>query len=348
MVDALMILVILAAALSHLAPTAVVPAAQEAQTLADGLRVVRTLYEQRRYQEAATIAERMTREHRGEVDAWMALASVHLAPDWALRRDARAESAAERALKVGGRRNDVVAALAMAKYRQVKYDDALALIAELVDAAPPKVAGAALSDLLTIRAEILLKAHALDPGARERAFADLARAIAATPRSPPPRLLRGEALQQDGRLEEALADLSVAVSDSPGSKQAHKQLQTCLLKLGKRDEARRHYEIWQRLNRLSDSVTTVNAPTPEEARQILRELKELNPADLNHRLDLARAELDLGALDAAIAECDQVLDLNPGWPPAAWLRAEALRVKSGAPRTPAVKPDPDDGGGGGA
>src|SRR5262249_14900701 len=104
-----------------------------------------------------------------------------------------------------------------------------------------------------------------------------------------------------------------------------------LLKVGKKDDARHHYEIWLRLNRLTDSLATASAPSPEDTRKILRELKELNPADLSHRFDLARYELDLGAPDAAIVECDQLLALSPGWRAPAWLRAEAVKAKSAAP-----------------
>jgi tetratricopeptide (TPR) repeat protein len=300
-------------------------------SLKDGIARVQKLCAQRRYQDAASLAESLTRDHRDEVEAWLTLASVHLSNDWPMRRDARAESAAVRALKVGGRRPDVLTVLAMAKHRQAKDDEALALVGELVDATPVAINADSLVSLLSMRAEVLFKMHALEPDARARALHDLDRAIAAQPSESQPRILRGEALLQDGKTPEAIADLDVALTDAPGSKQVHHLLQIALLKVGKREDARHHYEIWQRLNRLTDSLATASAPSPEDARRILRELKELNPADLSHRFDLARYELDLGAPDAAIAECDQLLALSPGWPAPAWLRAEALKAKSGGP-----------------
>ena len=272
------------AAIAALALAGAAPAAQEPSTLAEGVKLVQTLYSQRRYQDAAREAERLRREHKDEVDAWMALAMVHLAPDWGLRRDARAEAASLRALRLAGRRPDVVATVAIAKHRQAKHDEALELVAELVDATPPKVTGAALAELLSVRADILLKARALDPDSRTAALADLQRAIAVSPGEATPRLLRAEALAQEGRWTEVGADLAVALAAAPGSKQVHRELQTCLQKLGRREEARRHFEIWQRLNRLTDSMATASAPTAEEARRILRELKQLNPADFGRRL----------------------------------------------------------------
>ena len=308
---------------------------QSPSSLADGIKRVQRLCSQRRFQDAASLAESLTRDHRDEVDAWMTLASIHLSSDWAMRRDARAESAATRALKIAGRRPDVLTALALAKQHQAKHTEALAIIAELVDCTPPAVEKDSLVDLLAVRAEMLLKMHALEPEARASAVRDLDRAILLTPTEAQPRILRGEALLQDGKTAEALADLEVALNASPGNKQVHRLLQTCLTRVGRRDEARRHYEIWQRLNRLTDSIATASSPKPEDVRQILRELKQLNPADLSRRCDLARYELELGAPDAAIAECDELLLLAPGWPPPAYLRSEALKAKENGPR-PAV------------
>ncbi len=307
---------------------AAAPLARAQQTTAEGVKLVKAFYAQRRYQDAARVAERLVREHRDDPDAWMALANIHLAPDWAFRHDARAEVAAEKALKLAGRRTDVLATLATAKCRQTKYDEALPLIAELVDSVPPKVGGDALTDLLAMRADVALRRESVDPEARGRALADLDRAIAAVPANSTVRAMRAEARLQDGRLEEALADLLVAQRTMPGSKQVQYLLQSCLARLGRRDEARRHFEIWKRLNRLTDSQGITSAPELPERRQLLRELKELHPADLEHRLQLAQVELELRDPDAAIAECDELLKLAPEWPVALYLRGEAQKAKA--------------------
>ena len=306
-----------------------VPPAPPPTRAEDPVRVIQALYAQRRFQEAAKLGEKLVKERRDDPDAWMALALVHLAPDWPFRRDARAESAAERALKLAGHRPDVVAACAMARYRQTKYDEALAFIAELVDADPPKLAGDALSDLLETRADVLLKRDALDAAAKEKALHDLERALAATPQAATPRAMRADVAMQDGRFADALDDLLIAQVNQPGSRQVHHELHLCLGRLGKKEEARHHYEIWKRLNRLTESTSLTNAPDPEERLQLLRELRDLNPNDLDHRFDLAQVALEAGQPDAAIQECDSLLKINPGWPPAQWLLQQAKKMKQG-------------------
>jgi tetratricopeptide (TPR) repeat protein len=318
--------------------------------VAAALAKMRVLYEQNRYQEASKLGEQLVKEHRDSLDAWLALASVHLAPDWPMRRDARAESASRRALALGGHRPDVVQSLATALFRQCKFDECLPLLDELIDPKPQKVFGEQFSDLLYLRAAIALRRDALDPEARARALADLERAIDVAPAYSPPRRLRAETLIEGGKFAAALADLEVAVDSAPGDKSVHYEMQRCLTRLKRPDEAKLHFEIWRLLNALTDSTATTNAPDMSERRELLRKLRELNPSDLSRRLQLVEHELELGDPDAAIRECDELLSLRPGWPAAEHLRERAVKERAGAkPDAAGARKDDGqkDGGGGG-
>lgn len=306
---------------------------------------MRSLYDQNRYQEAAKLGEQTVKEHRDSIDAWLALASVHLASDWPLRHDARAESAARRALAIGGHRPDVVQALATALFRQCKFDECLPLLDELIDAKPPKVAGESFADLLYLRAAIALRRDVLDAGARAKALADLERALSTAPDYAPARRLRAETLIDDGKFTQALADLEVALSSAPGDKSVHYEMNRCLTRLKRPDEAKRHFEIWRLLNALTDSTASTNAPDASERRELLRKLRDLNPADFSRRFQLAQHELELGDPEAAIRECDALLALRPTWPAVEHLRDQAERAKT-APKSepPGARKDEDGGG----
>ncbi|MBL8841494.1 MAG: hypothetical protein JNL90_08195 [Planctomycetes bacterium] len=312
----------------------------------DAVTAIKTLVEQRRFLEAAQAGEKLVKERAEDAEAWLLLAQVHLSPDWAFRRDARAASAATRAMKLAGRRPDIVAALAFARARLTEYDDALKLIGELCDATPPKASGELLSELLVLRAELRLKREGA--AGHAAALADLERAIVAAPRASQPRILRAEAWMNVDRYADALEDLKVAIDRAPGSKAAHALLRTACSQLGQREEARRHYEIWKRLNRLTDSVAPTSAPDLLERRDVLRELATLNPRDLDRRLELAQTELQLADYDGALATCEALLGVAPTFAAARWIREQALLAKAGQRPPPPVPAPASDGDGDGA
>lgn len=305
------------------------------------LRKIRALYDEGRFAEAARAGEQLCKVHKESADAWLTLAAVHLSPIWSRRRDARAESASRRALQAGGRRPDVLQALATALYRQAKYDDAEPILNELIDPRPPRVTGDALGDLYVLRASIALRRDALAAGSRERAIADLEAAFVAVPDQPTAHTLRAQMLIAEGKLAEALPHLELAAKADPGDKAVHYQFHLCLSRLGRKDEAKRHYEIWHLLNRLTDSNSATNAPDPKEKREILAKLRECNPADWQRRLDLIEAQLELGEVEAARKESDALLAERPAWPPALRMKDVAQKATAGVP-----VPAPDDGGGG--
>jgi len=316
-----------------------------------GVARMRSLRDQNRFVEAAQLGEKAAREHPDSVEVWLALAEVHLSTAWPMRREARAESASRRALKAGGRRPETLVTLATALVRETKYDEAQPLLDELLNASPPRVTGSPAADLLVLRANIALRRDALDDAARAQARADLDRALALVPTHASAQALRGEMLLIDGKLEEALADLEAACAACSGGKAAayqgmvHYQLQICLTRLNRRDEAKVHYEIWSVLNRLNDSIAATNAPDAATRRKLLLRLKQLDPSDLVRRLQLAQIEIELGEFDAAIEECDELLSRRPDWLPARHVKIEARRCRSGArPETPPAAAGDGDGG----
>jgi tetratricopeptide (TPR) repeat protein len=317
-------------------PAAPVPAEVVAE-----IRKIRALYDEGRYAEAARSGEALCKVHKESAEAWLTLAAVHLSPVWTRRRDARAESASRRALQAGGRRSETLQSLATALYRQAKYDEAEPILNELIDPKPPRVSGDALGDLYVLRASIALRRDALAPGGRERAVADLEAALAAVPDHPTAHTLRAQMLIAEGKLNEALPHLELAAKSDPGDKAVHHQYHLCLSRLGRRDEAKRHYEIWHLLNRLTDSNSATSAPDPKEKREILAKLRECNPTDWQRRLDLIEAQLELGEVEAARKESDALLAERPAWPPALRLKEVAQKAKVGE-----AVPAPDDGGGG--
>ncbi len=305
------------------------------------IRKIRALYDEERFADAARAGEALCKARKESTEAWLTLAAVHLSPTWTRRRDARAESASRRALQAGGRRPETLRSLATALYRQAKYDEAEPLVNELIDPKPPRVGGEALGDLYVLRASIAMRRDALVPGSRERAVADLEAALAVVPDQPIAHTLRAQMLIAEGKLKEALPHLELAAKSDPGDKAVHHQFHLCLSRLGRKDEAKRHYAIWHLLNRLTDSNSATNAPDPKEKREILAKLRECNPTDWPRRLDLIEAELELGEVEAARKESDALLAERPAWPPALRLKDVAQKAKAGEP-----VPAPDDGGGG--
>jgi tetratricopeptide (TPR) repeat protein len=294
----------------------------------EGMRAARELFEANRFPESAKACEELVRAHPGSIEAWLALAGVHLCPDWASRRDARAESASRRALQLGGRRPDILQALATALFREAKYEQCAPILDELIDATPPKLPPPELADMHVLRAHLALREEALDAAAKAHALEDLRAALILDANHPLAHLLLAETLVADGKPEEALGHLQAALVVTPGDKSVHYQLYVCLAKLKRRDEAKHHYDIWHLINRLTDSRSQTNAPDPKERREILAKLKLLSPGDLGHRLDLVDAEIELGEFDAAGAEIDELLKQKPGWTAALQRQVEVERAKA--------------------
>lgn len=115
---------------------------------------------------------------------------------------------------------------------------------------------------------------------------------------------RGRVLLSEGRREEGLAELHLAVALDPAQPWPQVQLGLALLAAGR----------------------------PVEAVAVLRLASELEPVSVAIRTHLAEAQLAAGDPAAALATLDRVLAQRPGFPPAQ--RAlEGLRVPVAAART---------------
>ncbi len=291
-------------------------------------RMILAYMEQRRFPEAARECEKLVRRHPDLAAGWTLLAECHLSNQWALRKDGRAEQAAEKAVELAGRKPGLLVNLARAKFRQRKSEEAIVLITELVDGPLMRVDRDTQASLLVMRAQLLLRGEALDPEAKKQGREDLNRALVLDPFHPSALLERAEIRMEAQDFENAKKDLDTVLQKTPGDKQAHWKLRGCYLAMGDRDKARHHMEIWRKINTLTDSIASQSAPDEEQTRQLLRELKDLNPADLNRRLQLAWHEYLAGEQASAQKEYDELAAERPGWKALEPLR---VRLEQGPP-----------------
>jgi tetratricopeptide (TPR) repeat protein len=293
------------------------PAASTAQEQVAVRKVgefVARMFENRMYGEAAREAERLVRTFPENPWAWLILARCHLQDGWPMRKDARAEFAADKALELGGPQPPMLVAVATAKFRQRETLEALQAIGQVVDAPFLQVDPLTQADLLVMRAQILVREHALDEDAVQRGARDLDQALRLVPGHVMARLERAELRMAAQEWEPALEDLEVALVQSPGNKQVHWKLKSCYMALKRPEDARRHLEIWKRLNRLTDSLSSTSAPDPEETLHLLRELEGLNPSDHARVLQLGFLELEAGHPDAARRILDRLRETVPRLP----------------------------------
>lgn len=101
--------------------------------------------------------------------------------------------------------------LALVDYKQSKYSDAITVLQTAMKD------GIADSDLHYLMAECLLKQ---DPANLEKAMQQLDRAVELNAKSVPARALRGKLLLEDGRTQQAVADLELARQEDPQSRAA--------------------------------------------------------------------------------------------------------------------------------
>lgn len=270
----------------------------------DGVREVQQLREASRHADAAQRAERGVREHPDAFESWLELARCHLVDGWTFRREVRAREAAVRASELAPAEDEVLVTLAVAHYRLGEYDAFEALVPRVLGSS--RLPGAVRAELLTQRAQLWLRRAGNDAAARDRVRSDLREAVLLDPIGAPAHLALGEMDLQEGSFAEALPHLLQAVQSQPGNKQTHYHLRVCYQRLGQKEAALRHLEIWKLLQRLTDSQARVSAPDLTERRQILRELRDRNPRDAERRAELVRIEIALGDLDAGQAELDRI------------------------------------------
>lgn len=261
---------------------------------------------------AAALAEQLVTEHPEHALSWIMLASCHLEDGWDLRRDARAEEAADQAYQRGGDQPQIQFLRAVAKYRQ-RRPEALELISHCI----AKHAGALrrehLADLYYYRADAASRGERQDAAVAEQVRSDLEKALTLDRNHASAMILKASQARADGRIEEAERDALAALKLQPGSRQVHYELVSIYRVKGEREELAHHLEIFQLIHRLTDSTARISAPTEAERLEIHRRLKEINPEDVGRRLELIGLELSQGSRERAQEEYDQLHARYPEW-----------------------------------
>jgi tetratricopeptide (TPR) repeat protein len=123
--------------------------------------------------------------------------------------------------------------MALADYRQLKFDEAVKVLRTAI------ASGIADSDLHYLLAECLLRGDASD---QATVLSQLDQAIQLNPKSVSARVLRGERLLESGRPQDALVDLKIARTLEPNAQRDARNatylLARAYVAVGKRDEAK--------------------------------------------------------------------------------------------------------------
>jgi Flp pilus assembly protein TadD len=136
-----------------------------------------------------------------------------------------------------------------------------------------------------------------------------------------PRLLLGEALQDAGRRDEAVAEYRTAIELRPGDQTGYVKLGQCLIDMGRWDEATAAFGRLQALDPGSVAASmglgtiAVLSNHPEEARRYFLDIINRDPGAVPARQALAA--LDEGALDnptESLRLCEEIRRVAPGTP----------------------------------
>jgi serine/threonine-protein kinase len=143
-------------------------------------------------------------------------------------------------------------------------------------------------------------------------------ALALRPRAAAAHNNLGNALDDLGRADEAVAECRAALELEPGYANAHNNLGVALYDLGRKDEAVAEYREALRLNP-DDADFHINLGNAlgdlgrkEEAVAEYREAIRLKPDDSDAHNNLGLALSDLGRKEEAVAEYREATRLNPG------------------------------------
>jgi len=289
------------------------PDEAEMRAVAAGREQVQALLNQYRFPEANTAARALAKEYPRNADAWLLIAYVHLQDGWFGAKAGRALDAATRARDLGGPRTDILIAQALSGFRQ-RWEGTMEVLDLLLDHPEHRLQPGLAATLLHERAVLNLHAETDVEAARTKALADLEQALTLAPNHPGVRLERASQRRLAGDYAGAVEDLLVSLAGDPGSVAVHYELKTCYVALKDMEKARHHLKVWQLLLRLTDSPSSASAPPPEERVEILRELRVLNPTDLQRRVDLVAQELEHGDLDRAAQELAELKKEYPRIP----------------------------------
>ena len=126
----------------------------------------------------------------------------------------------------------------------------------------------------------------------------------------------GLALLQEGRIDEALAELQKAVEIVPNNVQAHINLGVALAQSGQNDEAMLEYKKALEINSNSDLAyhnlgnALLQKGQAEEAIANYQKALAINPHLIRGHLDLGNALFQTGRVDDAIAEYQKALEID--------------------------------------
>jgi hypothetical protein len=136
-----------------------------------------------------------------------------------------------------------------------------------------------------------------------------------------PRLLLGEALQDAGRREEAIAEFRTAIELRPADETGYVKLGQCLIDVGRWDEAKAAFAQLQALApksvpaRMGLGTIAVLSNHPDTARRHFLDVIEQDPGSVQARQALAA--LDEGVLDnpaESLRLCEEIQRVAPGTP----------------------------------
>jgi tetratricopeptide (TPR) repeat protein len=143
--------------------------------------------------------------------------------------------------------------------------------------------------------------------------------LSCTPDNAIARFTLGDALGQQGRPEEAMAQYREALRLNPGYVNAHNNLGLTLVQLGQTDDAIAEYREALRLdpNRSNAHINLGDALAQEgrlqEAIDEFREAIRVDPASAEAHYDLGKALAPQGRIDDAIAEYREAVRIDPDY-----------------------------------
>jgi tetratricopeptide (TPR) repeat protein len=129
----------------------------------------------------------------------------------------------------------------------------------------------------------------------------------------------GIVLCQKGRMDEGIAQFQLALQFNPAHGEAHNNLGNALLQKGRVDEAITQYQQALQLNpaygeaRNNLGNALCQKGRMDEGITLFQQALQLNPAYGEARNNLGNALLQKGRVDEAIAQFQQALQINPGY-----------------------------------
>ena len=178
-------------------------------------------------------------------------------------------------------------------------------------------------------------ASALDAaGKREEALACFAESVRLAPRQPEAHCDLGTLCLKMGRLDEAVQHLTTAVKNDPAYAPAHVNLGKALLEQGKRQEALACFAESVRVKpgdpegQYNYGTLLLRMSRLEEAVQHLTAAVKNDPAFANAHINLGKALLEQGRLDEAEVHLSKAVRLTPGDPEAQYNLGTVLLVQA--------------------